>query len=172
MQMICIWSVWCHCHPIISCSSKIQNGLPFWCRLTQVVLEKRPLNRYSSFLYYFFQAVCEISLDIQFMSFSLSAEFLRNLQMNFAKFGKAFNLIHETSDLIFGMPFVMFAVSWAKTAENFQVVLLFFCACQIALESQDCRDLQTVSESRGCQKHLNFTQFLDKRCCSAQQIFL
>ena len=30
--------------PIISCSSKIQNGLPFWCQLTQVVLEKRPLN--------------------------------------------------------------------------------------------------------------------------------
>jgi len=30
--------------PIISCFSKIQNGLPFWCRLTQVVLEKRPLN--------------------------------------------------------------------------------------------------------------------------------
>jgi len=30
--------------PIISCSSKIQNGLPFWCRLTQVVLEKRLLN--------------------------------------------------------------------------------------------------------------------------------
>jgi len=25
-------SSWCHCHPIISCSSKIQNGLPFWCR--------------------------------------------------------------------------------------------------------------------------------------------
>jgi len=36
-----------HCHPIIPCSSKIQNGLPFWCRLTQVVLEKRPLNRCS-----------------------------------------------------------------------------------------------------------------------------
>jgi len=30
--------------PIISCSSKIQNGLPFWCRLTQVVWEQRPLN--------------------------------------------------------------------------------------------------------------------------------
>ena len=30
--------------PIISCFSKIQNGLPFWCRLTRVVLEKRPLN--------------------------------------------------------------------------------------------------------------------------------
>jgi len=40
VQMICTWSSWCHCHPIISCSSKIQNGLPFWCRLTQVVLEK------------------------------------------------------------------------------------------------------------------------------------
>jgi len=44
VQMICIWPSWCHCHPIISCFSKIQNGLPFWCRLTQVVLEKRPLN--------------------------------------------------------------------------------------------------------------------------------
>ena len=30
------------------CSSEIQNGLPFWCRLTQVVLEKRPLNGSSS----------------------------------------------------------------------------------------------------------------------------
>jgi len=44
VQMICIWSSWCHCQHIISCFSKIQNGLPFWCQLTQVVLEKRPLN--------------------------------------------------------------------------------------------------------------------------------
>jgi len=41
-------SSWRHCHPIISCSSKIQNGLPFWCQLTQVVLEKRPLNGCSN----------------------------------------------------------------------------------------------------------------------------
>jgi len=39
---------WCHCQPIISCSSKIQNGLPFWCWITQVVLEKRTLNGCSS----------------------------------------------------------------------------------------------------------------------------
>ena len=31
--------------PIVFCCNEIQNGLPFWCRLTQVVLEKRPLNR-------------------------------------------------------------------------------------------------------------------------------
>jgi len=42
----CRWSAygqtesWWHCHTIISCSIKIQNGLPFWCKLTQVVLEK------------------------------------------------------------------------------------------------------------------------------------
>jgi len=36
VQMICIWS------------SKIQRDLPFWCQFTQVVLEKRPLNRCSS----------------------------------------------------------------------------------------------------------------------------
>ena len=48
VQMICIWSSRCHYHPIISCFSKIQNGLPFWCRLAQVVLEKRLLNGCSS----------------------------------------------------------------------------------------------------------------------------
>jgi len=45
--MSCIWSSWYHCHLIISCSSKIQNGLPFLCRLTPV-LEKRPLKGCSS----------------------------------------------------------------------------------------------------------------------------
>jgi len=30
--------------PPISCFIKIQNGLPFFCRLTQMVLKKRPLN--------------------------------------------------------------------------------------------------------------------------------
>jgi len=40
VQMICMWSSWCHCHPIISCSSKIQNDLHFWCRLTQVSWNK------------------------------------------------------------------------------------------------------------------------------------
>jgi len=48
MQMVYIWSSWCHCHPIISCSSKLQNGLHFWCRLTRVVLEKRLLNGCNS----------------------------------------------------------------------------------------------------------------------------
>jgi len=40
VQMICIWFSWCHCHLIISCFSKIQNGLPFGCRFTQVVSSK------------------------------------------------------------------------------------------------------------------------------------
>jgi len=30
--------------PIIFICIKVQNRLPFWCDLTQVVLEKRPLN--------------------------------------------------------------------------------------------------------------------------------
>jgi len=34
--MICIWSSWCHCYPIISRSSKIQNGLSFYCRLPRL----------------------------------------------------------------------------------------------------------------------------------------
>jgi len=30
--MVFIWSSWCHCH-LISLVIKIQNDLPFWCRL-------------------------------------------------------------------------------------------------------------------------------------------
>ena len=40
VQMICIWSTWCHYHPIISCSSKIQNGVRFWCRLSKLSWKK------------------------------------------------------------------------------------------------------------------------------------
>jgi len=46
--MICVWSSRCHCYRIISCSSKIRDGLPFKCWLTKVVVEKRPLNGYNS----------------------------------------------------------------------------------------------------------------------------
>ena len=47
VQIICIWSSWCHCHPKTPSSLASFKSiliLPFWYRLTQVVLEKRPLN--------------------------------------------------------------------------------------------------------------------------------
>jgi len=40
----CIWSSWWHCHSLSLASVKSRLVLPFWYRLTQVVLEKRPLN--------------------------------------------------------------------------------------------------------------------------------
>jgi len=42
--VVVIWYGWCHYHPIVSCFIKIQNGFTFQWRITQVVLEKRPLN--------------------------------------------------------------------------------------------------------------------------------
>ena len=48
VQMICIWSSWCHYHPIISCFIEIQNVLHFRCQFTHVVLEMRPLNGSTS----------------------------------------------------------------------------------------------------------------------------
>ena len=42
---------WCHCHPIISCSSKIQNGLPCRCRLTQVRLSLKKADGCNVVLY-------------------------------------------------------------------------------------------------------------------------
>ena len=40
----CIWLSWCHCHSLSLASVKSKLVLPFWYRLTQVVLDKGPLN--------------------------------------------------------------------------------------------------------------------------------
>ena len=42
----CIWSSWCHCHSLSLASVKSRLVLPFWYRLTRVVLDKRLLNVY------------------------------------------------------------------------------------------------------------------------------
>jgi len=44
---VCIWSSWCHWHPQTPsslASFKSRLVLPFWYRLTRVVVEKMPLN--------------------------------------------------------------------------------------------------------------------------------
>ena len=59
------WYKWFACGPaealppVTSCFSKIQNGLPFWCQLTQVVLEKRPLNLCVCVCVFSASIVCE-----------------------------------------------------------------------------------------------------------------
>ena len=40
----CIWLSWCHCYSLSLASVKSKLVLPFWYRLTQVVLDKGPLN--------------------------------------------------------------------------------------------------------------------------------
>jgi len=42
---ICIWPSWCHCHSLSLASVKFRLVLPFWYHLTQVVVDKWPLNR-------------------------------------------------------------------------------------------------------------------------------
>jgi len=37
VQMICIWSRCFHCHPIVSCSGKIQTAWSFWYKLQKVL---------------------------------------------------------------------------------------------------------------------------------------
>jgi len=50
VEIIYIRSSWCHCHPIISCFIKIQNGLNFCANLTRLSWKKRLLNRSFVFL--------------------------------------------------------------------------------------------------------------------------
>ena len=40
----CIWPSSCHCHSLSLASVKSRLVLPFWYRLTRVVLDKGPLN--------------------------------------------------------------------------------------------------------------------------------
>ena len=40
----CIWPSWCHCHSLSLASAKSRLVLPFWYRLTRVVMDKGPLN--------------------------------------------------------------------------------------------------------------------------------
>ena len=42
----CIWPSWCHCHSLSIASVKSRLVLPFWYRLTRVVLDKGPLSGY------------------------------------------------------------------------------------------------------------------------------
>ena len=41
----CIWPSWCHCHSLSLASVKSRLVLPFWYRLTRVVLDKRAVKR-------------------------------------------------------------------------------------------------------------------------------
>jgi len=50
---LAFWPSWCHCHSLSLAAVKSRLVLPFWYRLTQVVLEKRPLNGCSSYTVYF-----------------------------------------------------------------------------------------------------------------------
>ena len=40
----CIWSSWCHCHPLSLASVKSRLVLPFWYQLTRVVPDKRTVK--------------------------------------------------------------------------------------------------------------------------------
>jgi len=44
VQIVCIWSSWCHCRHLVPHLSQSRLVLPYWYQLTQVVLEKRPLT--------------------------------------------------------------------------------------------------------------------------------
>jgi len=50
VQMICIWSSWCCCHPVISCFIKIQNDLAFLVPACQGCPRTEVVKRVSVFL--------------------------------------------------------------------------------------------------------------------------
>jgi len=53
MQMICIWSSWCHCHPVISCCIKIQIDLIFLVPAYRSCPGKEAVERVSVCMSYY-----------------------------------------------------------------------------------------------------------------------
>jgi len=45
VQMICMWSSWCHCHPINSFFVKIQTSLTFLVLAYPILMEKSLLTK-------------------------------------------------------------------------------------------------------------------------------
>ena len=79
VQIVCIWSSWCHYHPqtLSSFASfKSRLVLPFWYRLTQVVLEKRPLNGCSSSYVALWLDITEALLTAFLIKFCASSDCL------------------------------------------------------------------------------------------------
>jgi len=58
MQMTCIWSRWCHCHPIISASVKCRTVCPSDTSLPRRLSWKKAIKRV---LYFFKLFGCDIS---------------------------------------------------------------------------------------------------------------
>ena len=64
VQMIRIWSSWCHCHPIISCFIKIQIGLTFLVPAYQGCPGKEAIKRVP--------IIITITLSFTYLSLILS----------------------------------------------------------------------------------------------------
>jgi len=62
VQMICIWSSWCHCHLIISCFIKIHIGLLCLVPAYPGCPGKEAVKQVSSFQLMTFIKTCEICL--------------------------------------------------------------------------------------------------------------
>jgi len=65
VQIVCIWSSWCHRHtqtPSSLTSFKSRLVLPFWYQLTHVVLQKRPLNGCSYYVFVRFVFVNQVEV--------------------------------------------------------------------------------------------------------------
>jgi len=69
VQMICVWSSWCHCHPIISSSSKIQNGYTFLVPADPGCPGKKSLNgcSSSSVVLYWLQVLVAVGYSFVFL---------------------------------------------------------------------------------------------------------
>ena len=92
VQMTCIWSSWCHCHPVISCFSKIQNSLSFWYWLTQVVLKKAIVATNA----WFYQHWINLWLAMQ----SLTSYSVINLRLFYKRWSCSDYLLRDLQHLI------------------------------------------------------------------------
>ena len=130
IQIVCILSSWCHCHSktpssLVSCKSRLV--LPFlWYWLTQVVLERRPLNGCSGRLqsaiaevHYSLSYVATLPCSLLLMTCFADNNVSQGSVATYARFGGIAD-IHLTANLPRNLP----VKNFFKSVKNWQNLVM------------------------------------------------
>jgi len=133
VQIVCIWSSWCHCHPQTPSSLawfKSRLVLLLWYWFTQDVLEKRPLNwsSYTNLMVWnhFVAELLVCSIDTTHL---LAKRLVQNIIYKpvspaFSHFGWSILHVNALMLLVISQEVQLYLVAWKISSTNPEGLLL------------------------------------------------